>query len=65
MDESNKPYVFVCQSQDKCQLADRAGIVAPQNLHFTGFLFWSEKNSIIDFIILRFGSPSFFEINFK
>jgi hypothetical protein len=25
------------------QLADGAGIVAPQNLHFTGFLFWSEE----------------------
>jgi len=25
------------------QLADCAGIVAPQNLHFTGFLFWSEE----------------------
>ena len=27
------------------QLADCAGIVAPQNLHFTGFLFWSEETT--------------------
>jgi len=29
--------------QNKCQTVGLAGMVAPQNLHFTGSLFWSEE----------------------
>ncbi len=39
----HKSQILVGLSQSKCQSVDRAGIVAPQNLHFTGFLFWSEE----------------------